>query len=80
MPRLSLDDGLRPFSPTGYEIFDDDLDERREVTLWSNDPLPPRLGDLFFIESGGVTHDVAVIELAIFKGGWSAVARVVEVY
>ena len=80
MARARTETGVRPFSESGYEILDDELDERREVTIWSIDPLAPRLGDLFIVESGGVTHDVAVIEIAIFRGGWSAVARVVEVY
>lgn len=79
MPHLD-DAALRPFNDSGYEILDDELDDRREVTIWSNDPMAPRLGDLYVVESRGVTHDVAVIEIAIFRGGWSAVARVVEVY
>ena len=78
-PRLN-DAGLRPFSDSGYEILDDELYDRREVTIWSNDPRAPELGDLYLIDSRGLTHDVAVIEIAIFRGGWSAVARVVEVY
>ncbi len=80
MDRVHIQADVRPFSDSGYEVFDDEIADRREVTIWSIDPLPPRLGDLFLIESGGVTHDVAVIEIAIFKGGWSAVTRVVEVY
>ena len=71
---------LRPFSDSGYEILTDELKARREVTIWSVDPVRPRLGDLFMIEDEGLLHDVAVIEVATFQGGWSAVARVVEVY
>ncbi|HEY8574641.1 hypothetical protein [Phenylobacterium sp.] len=74
------DTGLRPFAESGYEILDDDLEARREVTIWSVDPLVPRLGDLFIVERDGLIHDVVVIEIAVFRGGWSAVCRVVEVY
>ena len=72
--------GLRPFSESGYEILDDELESRREVTIWSVDPLVPRIGDLFIVEYEGLVHDVVVIELATFRGGWSALCRVVEVY
>jgi hypothetical protein len=72
--------GLRPFSDSGYEILDDELATRKEVAIWSVNPVTPRLGDLFLVESGGRTHDVAVIELTTFRGGWSATARVVETY
>jgi hypothetical protein len=77
--RLS-DPDVRPFHESGYEILDDELDTRREITIWSTDPLVPRLGDLFMVECGGVTHDIAVIEIVTFKRGWSATGRVVEVY
>lgn len=73
-------DALRPFNHSGYEILDEDLEARREVTIWSVDPLTPRIGDTFIIESDGVIHDVIAIQLSTFKGGWSAVCRVVEVY
>jgi hypothetical protein len=74
------DAGLKPFSQTGYEILDDDLEIRREVTIWSVNPLIPRLGDIFIVDADRVTHDVAVIEITTFRGGWSAICRVVEVY
>jgi hypothetical protein len=79
MARLS-DPDVRPFNESGYEILDDALESRREVTIWSTDPLAPRLGDLFIVECGGVTHDVAVIAVVTFHRGWSATGRVVEVY
>ena len=44
------DAGLKPFAESGYEILDDDLEVRREVTIWSVDPLVPRIGDLFIVE------------------------------
>jgi hypothetical protein len=72
--------GLRPFSDSGYEILDDELATRNEVAIWSVNPMTPRLGDLFLVESGGRMHDVAVIKLTTFRGGWSATARVVETY
>ena len=74
------DAGLRPFDESGYEILDDDLEVRREVTIWSVDPLTPRLGDIFIVEREGLIHDVVVIALTTFRGGWSALCRVVEVY
>jgi len=72
--------GLKPFAESGYEILDDDLEVRREVTIWSVDPLVPRIGELFIVERDGLVHDVVVIELTTFRGGWSALCRVVEVY
>jgi hypothetical protein len=75
-----LQTGLRPFAESGYEILDDDLEARREVTIWSVDPLVPRIGDLFIVERDGLVHDVVAIELTTFRGGWSALCRVVEVY
>ena len=74
MPILS-DAGLRPFNESGYEILDEGLIATGQVVIWSVDPLPPALGDLFTIESHGKMHDVAVEELTIFKGGWSARCR-----
>ena len=74
-------DALRAFSSSGYEILDDELAARREVTIWSVNPLVPLIGDVFIVESCGVTHDVVVIELTTFRnGGWSARTRVVEAY
>jgi len=80
MPQLKTDPALRPFSETGYEILDEELETRREVAIWSVDPLTPKLGDLFTVESRGVVHEVAVVQLATFKGGWSAVCRVTDVF
>ncbi len=74
MPKVS-DAGLRPFSESGYEILDQDLLTRGEVVIWSVDPLIPRLGDLFLVESAGRTHEVQVTELVTFKAGWSATCR-----
>jgi hypothetical protein len=71
MPALREAD-LRPFSESGYEILDEDLLTRGVVVIWSVDPLPPRLGDPFTIESGGAVHEVVVDELTTFRGGWSA--------
>ena len=49
MPQLKTDPALRPFSETGYEILDEELETRREVAIWSVDPLTPKLGDLFTV-------------------------------
>lgn len=80
MASLDVDPGLRPFSESGYEVLDEDLDSRREVVIWSVDPMAPRLGDLFTVESRGVVHEVAVVQLTTFKGGWSALCRVTDVF
>jgi hypothetical protein len=75
MPKLR-DSGLRPFNESGYEILDEDLLTKGEVVLWSVDPLPPDLGELYTIESEGSVHEVQVEEVTTFKGGWSARCRV----
>ena len=80
MPQLRTDPALRPFSETGYEILDEELETRREVAIWSVDPLTPKLGDLFTVESHGVIHEVAVVQLTTFRGGWSATCRVTDVF
>jgi hypothetical protein len=66
---------LRPFNDSGYEILDGDIG-RGEVVIWSVQPLTPRVGDVFLIESRGRTYDVAVETLSLLKGGWSATCRV----
>ena len=68
--------GLRPFSESGYEILDEDLLTTGEVVIWSIDPLPPSLGQLYTIESHGAVHEVEVDSLTTFKGGWSAHCKV----
>jgi hypothetical protein len=68
--------GLRPFSQSGYEILDEDLIATGEVVIWSVDPLPPRIGDLFLVQSRGATHEVQVAALKLVKGGWSALCRI----
>jgi len=70
------DAGLRPFSESGYEILDENLALHGQAVIWSVDPLVPRLGDLFLVESAGRTHEVEVVELVTFKGGWSATCQV----
>jgi hypothetical protein len=76
----ALQRDLRPFSESGYEILDEEVDLRREVTIWSIDPLVPKLGDLFTVESRGVVYEVTVVQLITFKGGWSAFCRVTDVF
>jgi len=66
------DPGLRPFHESSYEILDDDFLTTGELTIWSIDPLPPRLGDLYTVESHGKPHEVQVAEVRQFTGGWSA--------
>jgi hypothetical protein len=69
------DPGLRPFKDSGYEILDDALLTTGEVVIWSVDPLHPRIGDLYTIESGGCVHEVEVASVTKVKGGWSARCR-----
>ncbi|WP_411287547.1 hypothetical protein [Phenylobacterium sp.] len=69
------DKALRPFNPSGYEIFGGRLASCGDVVIWSVDPLIPRLGDLFTIERAGRVHHVAVRELTTFRGGWSATCQ-----
>ncbi|THD62926.1 hypothetical protein [Phenylobacterium sp.] len=66
--------GLRPFHASGYEIFDD-FAEAGEVTIWSRSALPPRLGDLFNIQTRGALRELCVDEVRTFTGGWSATCR-----
>lgn len=67
--------GLRPFNDSGYEILDEDLLTKGEVVIWSVDPLPPRPGDLFTLESHGALHEVQVDAVTTVTGGWSARCR-----
>ena len=76
MASTRLEPEIRPFNESGYEILDQDLATLGEVVIWSVDPLTPRLGDLFTVESEGRVHEIAVEELATFRGGWSAKCRV----
>jgi hypothetical protein len=71
MPSLR-EAGLRPFNESGYEILDQDLLTKGEVVIWSVDPLPPKVGALFTLESQGAVHEVQVDMLTTFAGGWSA--------
>jgi hypothetical protein len=71
-PRASL----RPFSASGYEIFDEEFGETGEVVIWSRSPHAPHLGDRFNIETCAVLHDLAVGEIRTFAGGWTATCRV----
>jgi hypothetical protein len=76
----SISPGLRPFCEGGYEVLDAGLAHGREVAILSADPLPPRPGDRFTVEGHGVVHEVAVVQLSRFQGGWSAICRVTDVF
>ena len=78
MPPISP--GLRPFRDGGYLIQDADLASRRELAIHSADPMPPRCGDRFTVDGHGVVHEVSVIELDRYDGGWSAVCRITDVF
>ena len=70
------DPGLRPFNESGYEILDDDFLATGELYIWSVDPLPPRLGDLYTLHSHGALHEVEVAAVTqIPGGGWSACCK-----
>lgn len=69
--------GVRRFNNSGYEILDAGIGHG-EVVIWSVDPIIPRLGDVYLIESGGRPYDVSVVQLSQVKGGWSARCRVSE--
>jgi len=68
------DVALRAFNASGYEILDDRI-ARGEVVIWSVDPLVPRIGDSFLIESRGRAYDASVEDLTLLRGGWSARCR-----
>ena len=70
-----LSTAIRTFSESAYEILDESFAETGDLVIWSVDPLAPRLGDRFTIESGGLFHDVGVYALTTFKGGWSVTCR-----
>jgi len=74
MPRVRPP-ALRPFNPSGYEILDQNLLTLGELVIWSIDPLPPQIGDLYTVQSGGGVHEVEVDEVTTFQGGWSAHCR-----
>lgn len=67
-----IDTGLRPFSASGYEIFDDEFIETGEVVIWARSSRAPRLGDRFNIYTAGALQDLAVGEVRSFAGGWTA--------
>ena len=66
---------IRAFAESAYEILDERLAETGDVVIWSVDPLVPRLGDRFTIESEGQVHDVEIYALTTFRGGWSVTCR-----
>jgi len=69
---MTRDFGLRRFTAGAYAIVDDDFLTTGEVTIASGDPLPPRLGDLYTIESHGKLHEVQVAETQQLPGCWTA--------
>ena len=72
----NLEACIRPFLDSAYEVLDERFAETGDVVIWSVDPLVPRLGDRFTIESGGDLHDVGVYALTTFRGGWSVTCRI----
>ena len=75
MRSLSLDAALKAFVESDYEIIDESFAETGNVVIWSVDPLAPKLGDRFDIESGGLVYELAVYTLTTFRGGWSVPCR-----
>jgi hypothetical protein len=78
MPPHDIATAIRAFAESAYEILDERLAETGDVVIWSVDPLVPRLGDRFTIESEGQVHDVEVYALTTFRGGWSVTCRADE--
>lgn len=67
--------GMRPFSASGYEIFDEDFGQTGEVVIWSRSSVTPRLGERFNIHTRGALHELAVGEVRTFSGGWTITCR-----
>ena len=66
---------IRPLMESRYEILAARFTETGDVVIRSMNPLVPRLGDRFVIESGGSIHELAVYTLTTFRGGWSVTCR-----
>lgn len=75
MRSLSLDAALKAFVESDYEIIDESFAETGNVVIWSVDPMVPKLGDRFDIETGGLIHELSVYTLTTFCGGWSVTCR-----
>jgi hypothetical protein len=71
-------DDPRPFSASGYAVFDEDFGDTGRVVIWSSTLQTPRLGDRFNIECLGALHDLAVDEIRTYAGGWSVTCRADE--
>jgi hypothetical protein len=75
MRSARMETTLKSFRESGYEIVDDRFAETGDVMIWSMDPITPRLGDRYLIETGGEVHELAVYTLTTFRGGWSVTCR-----
>jgi hypothetical protein len=75
MHSVSLETAIQSFRESGYDIVDERFDETGDVMIWSKDPVTPRLGDLYLIETAGEVHELAVYTLTTFRGGWSVTCR-----
>ena len=75
MAAQDLATAILSFVESAYEILDERFAETGDVVIWSVDPLVPRLGDRFTIESEGQVHEVTVYALTTFKGDWSVTCR-----
>ena len=71
----SLETAIQSFRESGYEILDERFEETGDVMIWSKDPVVPRLGDRYLIETGGEVHELAVYTLTTFRGGWNVTCR-----
>jgi hypothetical protein len=78
MAAQDLATAILTFAESAYEILDERFAETGDVVIWSVDPLIPRLGDRFTIESEGQVHEVSVYALTTFRGGWSVTCRADE--
>ena len=75
MRSTSLETAIQSFRESGYEILDERFAETGDVMIWSMDPVTPRLGDRYLIDTGGDVHELAVYTLTTFRGGWSVTCR-----
>ena len=71
----SFEADIHTFVDRPYEVVDERFTETGDVVISSADPLVPRLGDIFLIESAGAIHELAVYTLTTFRGGWSVTCR-----
>ena len=76
MPGLRLHEALGALNSGGYEVDDTNLAAFGEVSITARDPLTPRIGDVFTIESRERIYEVAVEVVLSSRVGWNASCKV----